>query len=308
MFISKKIYINSVFNAIIVLGGYMKLKKSVKRFFVIVIIIIMGIIVIINFPNKKKSGNKKISTKDIVSNACKKIDYCKKNNIDRYVKYYKKNNDLKTKDVITRVNLNLDYSFYTHTKKTSYLNKDYILVNKYLYLGEDYVPEDLEDIDINYSREGMKLVSSARKSFEKMAKAASSDDNKIIAMSSYRSYDYQVNLYNNYAATDGIDAADKYSARAGFSEHQTGLCIDMYDGVKDYTNFEETDSFTWMQNNAHKYGFILRFPKGKENITGYQYESWHYRYVGVKAATYIHEHNITFEEYYTQNIENNIKQ
>ena len=120
----------------------------------------------------------------------------------------------------------------------------------------------------------------------------------IIAMSTYRSYSYQVDLYKRYVKQDGEEKADTYSGRPGHSEHQTGLAVDVYNKTENYTNFEKTKEFTWMQEHAHEYGFILRFPKGKENETGYQYESWHYRYVGVDAATYIHENNITFEEYY----------
>ena len=106
-----------------------------------------------------------------------------------------------------------------------------------------------------------------------------------------------MNLYDNYVATDGKEAADTYSARAGYSEHQTGLAVDIYNKVLPYTSFEETEEFTWMQENAYKYGFILRFPKDKTNITGYQYESWHYRYVGKEVAKEIHENNLTLEEY-----------
>ena len=149
----------------------------------------------------------------------------------------------------------------------------------------------------------MKLVSNAKNSFEKLAEQAKKDGYPVIAMSSYRSYEYQVNLYNRYVASDGVEAADTYSARPGYSEHQTGLCVDVYDGKIDYTNFEDSASFKWMQDNAYKYGFILRFPKDKTNITGYQYESWHYRYVGTKIAKYIHENDITLEEYYAMFIE-----
>ena len=103
--------------------------------------------------------------------------------------------------------------------------------------------------------------------------------------------------------TDGKEKADTYSARPGHSEHQTGLAVDVYNGNDDYNNFENTKEYKWMQKNAHKYGFILRYPKHKEKETTYQYESWHYRYVGEKIATYIKEHNISFEEYYVQFIE-----
>ena len=223
----------------------------------------------------------------------------------RYNKYKKQHSDLSFKEIVTQVNIGLDYSFYTHTKKTPYLNKNYILVNKYLYLSSNYVPSELESLSRDFARNGMRLVKSAKSAFENMARDALEDNIKIIAMSSYRDYQYQVNLYNNYVKNDGVRAADTYSARPGYSEHQTGLCVDVYDGIIDYTNFEQSESFQWMKKNAYKYGFILRYPKGKEYITGYQYESWHYRYVGKKIANYIYKHNLTFDEYYVQQIENN---
>lgn len=286
-----------------------KLKKSVKRILFIIVSIIILIIAIFNFLNKKgpvqrkESHIQKNTYQDQLNKTCKEINYCKKKYYQRYEKYHNENNNLSIEDIITKVNIGLDHSFYTNTKKTPYLNKTYILVNKFYHLSKDYVPDDLEAIDEDYARSGMKLVKVAKEAFEDMAKHAKDDDSPIIAMSSYRSYKYQIDLYNKYAANDGIDAADTYSARPGYSEHQTGLCIDMYDGEIDYTNFEKSDSFKWMQENSYKYGFILRFPKNKENITGYQYESWHYRYVGKDIAKYIHDNDITFEEYYAKFIE-----
>ena len=289
-----------------------KLKKKVKiTLLVICIFIILLIaILILVVPDKNETKEKiienvveKSSNKDSFTKKCKKLDYCDISKKERYENYQKKNTELSFEDVITHVNLNLDYSFYTQTKETPALNKEYILVNKYLYLSNNYVPDNLESIPTSYARSGMKLVSSAKDKFVEMAKAAKDDGYNVIAMSSYRSYDYQVNLYNNYVKEDGVEAADTYSARAGFSEHQTGLCVDVYDGDLPYTSFEQSPSFNWMKENAYKYGFILRFPKGKENITGYQYESWHYRYVGIDIATYIHKHNITFDEYYVRFIE-----
>ena len=119
------------------------------------------------------------------------------------------------------------------------------------------------------------------------------------AQSGFRSIDLQTRLYNNYVSRDGVAEADTYSARPGYSEHQTGLAMDL--GTTSNQNigdFEKSKEFKWTKENAHKYGFILRYPKGKEYITGYIYEPWHYRYVGLEAANYIYEHNITYEEYY----------
>ena len=143
----------------------------------------------------------------------------------------------------------------------------------------------------------MKLVENAKEAYEEMAKDASKSKLKLVILSSYRSYDYQVDLYNRYAKKDGKEKADTYSGRPGFSEHQTGLAFDIYNGKTTYTKFESTKEFDWMQENAYKYGFILRFPKGKELETGYQYESWHYRYVGKDIAKEIYDKDICFEEY-----------
>ena len=233
----------------------------------------------------------------------KKIDYFKMDYLDRYLDYLEKNPKLSKEDVVTRVNIGLDQDYYTNTKETPYLNTTYLLSNKYLSMPQDYVPEGLEDISSDCALSGKKMVKEARLKFEEMCAQAKSQGFTIRAMSTYRSYSYQVNLYNNYVAQDGKTAADRYSARPGFSEHQTGLTADVDNRKVSYTSFEETKEFKWMQQNAHHYGFILRYPEGKEDITGYQYESWHYRYVGEKIATYIHEHDLTFDEYYVRFIE-----
>ena len=98
--------------------------------------------------------------------------------------------------------------------------------------------------------------------------------------------------------------ADKYTARPGYSEHQTGLAIDVKDGSGQYAFFKNSDEYKWMKDNAHKYGFILRYPEGKEHITGFSFEAWHYRYVGVDVATFIYENDLTFDEYHMMYIAN----
>ena len=213
----------------------------------------------------------------------------------RYLAYYKNNNNLSLDDVVTRVNIGLDKPFYTNTMASPYLDKEYILVNKYLYLNQNYIPKSLELLDESYAKKGMKLVKNAKDMFEKMYYAAKKDGFIIRVMSSYRSYDYQLNLYDKYKETSGKEEADKYSARPGFSEHQTGLCVDIDDGLNNYENFDKSKSYVWMTNNSYKYGFIERYPKNKENITGYQYEPLQYRYVGVDIAKFIHDNSITFD-------------
>ena len=121
-------------------------------------------------------------------------------------------------------------------------------------------------------------------------------------LSGFRSYNTQVGLYNRYVSAYGQATADTFSARPGHSEHQTGLAFDV--GSID-NNYGNTAGGKWLANNCYKYGFILRYPKDKEEITGYNYESWHYRYVGKDIAKYIHTHNITFDEYYIKFIDKN---
>lgn len=287
-----------------------KLKNIIIYITIIICLALSIFLGISNNKKEKKSTTKTITDKELklkkLNNIDKKIKYFNYDYLDRYINYQENNKNLETTDIIKRVNLGLDKDYYTDPKKTPYQNKDYILVNKYIYMDDNYIPDNLEDLSTSYSRSGMKLVNTAKTALEKMITAAKNDGYTIRVMSSYRSYNYQVNLYNRYVQNDGKKAADTYSARPGYSEHQTGLCIDVDDGIINYTDFEKSKSFKWMKDNAHKYGFILRYPSDKTEITGYTYESWHYRYVGEKIATYIKKHNITFDEYYVEFIENQI--
>ena len=271
-----------------------------------IIELIVCVVKVVNPPKKVKEKQvvaKKINTnKDIklnkLDNIDKEIDFFNMEYLDRYVLYKEKHPEMPNKQVIKNVNMNLDKEFYKDPTPAKNLNKETILVNKYYYLEKSYVPNNLETISTRFALSNMKLVKEAKDAFEEMASAAKKENLNIIAMSTYRSYDYQVNLYNKYVRTDGKEAADTYSGRPGHSEHQTGLAVDVYNGKVNYTNFEKTKEFIWMSNNASDYGFILRFPKDKETETGYTYESWHYRYVGKDIAKYIKEHDISFEEYY----------
>lgn len=141
----------------------------------------------------------------------------------------------------------------------------------------------------------------ARAAFEKMAAEAILSDFRLHAFSTYRAYDYQVTLYERYVARDGKEAADTYSARPGYSEHQTGLAFDIgevnFDKHWASSSFGETEAGKWIAANAHRYGFIMRYPEGKEPVTGYMHESWHFRYVGIDIATEIYKQKITLEEY-----------
>lgn len=225
--------------------------------------------------------------------------YFLEQNLDSYLKYIKENNSNDCDDVIKRVNVGATKDWYTDYIDSN-LDKDIlILTNKYNKLPNDYEPNDLKDISNVYSYgENQKLRSEAYDAFITMFNDAKKNNVTLIINSSYRSYDEQEQTYNNYSTWYGKEEADKIAARPGFSEHQTGLCIDIMTYKTNRNNFEESDAFKWLEENAYKYGFILRYPKDKEYLTGYSYESWHYRYVGKEIANYIKENNITYDEYY----------
>lgn len=173
-----------------------------------------------------------------------------------------------------------------------------VLVNKNNKLKENYIPKNLVKLNLKYSTEDKYMIKEAAENFEKLSEEAKKYGFKIIAVSTYRSYDYQDKLFNHYVETKGLEYALMCSAKPGHSEHQTGLAVDVMGSNYDYDLFEKSIEFNWMINNSYKYGFILRYPKGKENITGFKYEPWHYRYIGKEIAEYIYNKKITLEEYF----------
>lgn len=144
---------------------------------------------------------------------------------------------------------------------------------------------------------GNGLTNATTEAFNKMQAAARAAGLNIYISSGFRSYSYQKTLYNNYVNRDGVVAADTYSARAGHSEHQSGLAFDV-NTIND--SFANTEEGKWLNDNCYKYGFILRYPNGKSDETGYQYEPWHFRYVGVELAEKLYNNGnwITVEDYF----------
>ena len=234
-----------------------------------------------------------------------KEKYFIKNNLDKYLAYLKKNKNEDISNIVSIINTKRDNDYYTNTKETD-LSKDILmLVNKYNYLEREYVPENLVDVSSKYAFKGNKIRQDVLQAFINMADKANEEDIVIVMNSSYRDYGIQENLWQARKISSGVAKADQYAARAGYSEHQSGLAIDIAQYNSKEDDFENTPAFTWLKEHAHEYGFILRYPKDKENITGYSYEAWHYRYVGEEVAKKIYEENITFDEYYAYYIENN---
>ncbi|WP_253805470.1 M15 family metallopeptidase [Fictibacillus arsenicus] len=184
------------------------------------------------------------------------------------------------------------------------LNDMLIVANKERNLPEDYEPADLVIPDVPFPfKEDLpkkKLRKEAASSVEDLFKAAEEQGLELLAQSGYRSYDTQVSIFAYNADQFGEEKANQTSAQPGQSEHQTGLSLDVTSPQVNYQlveEFGETKEGKWIAENAYKYGFIIRYLKGKEDITGYQYEPWHLRYVGKEHAKEIHESGITLEEY-----------
>jgi len=224
----------------------------------------------------------------------------------------------------------LDYTYKTdisayadalNTTDGEYL----ILANKTYLVGEEFIPEDLVTLDKQYTNGGkeIKLADYTAQAVTALIlemRAHGIDD--VSVTSGYRDYEYQMSLYNRYFNNEKekhptwSDEQIKaevltYSAYPGTSEHQTGLCVDLItsemEGLWNFGSetpnnpydkgFAETDAFEWLKCNAHKFGFVLRYPEDKTDITGYAYESWHYRFVGIDAATEMYNSGLTLEEY-----------
>lgn len=234
-----------------------------------------------------------------------KEQYYLQKNLTRYLNYNKENASLSAKDVVALVNANRDYAYYEHEIDTDASLNESMLVNKYFKLPENYVPTNLVTVNNKYYYgENHKLDKDTYQAFIDMWNEAYKEDIYLIMNSSYRTYESQVDVYDTYKNRNGTTYADSIAARPGHSEHQTGLSLDIFS--KEYTtisNFKGSNAHIWLQDNAYKFGFIERYPEGKENITGFKAEAWHYRYVGVDIATYIHDNDITFDEYYAYFIE-----
>lgn len=179
------------------------------------------------------------------------------------------------------------------------------VVNKAHALPGDYEPEDLTIPDIPFPFEGddpkKQLRKVAADAIEEMFSATEAEGLELYGQSGYRSYDRQEAIFASNTDLHGEEHANTYSAKAGESEHQTGLVMDVTSrevGFDLTTDFGDTEEGKWLADHAHEYGFIIRYPEDKVDITKYQYEPWHLRYVGKKAATDIYENNETLEEYF----------
>lgn len=305
-----------------------RIKKSAIIKLALIIIIIISLLLFIkvqkyhktNEYKLKKIGYNKEEISIILKEPKENIDYIIGNeyndqiddiikekyylnkNLEKYIEYKKNNENKKLSDVIAIINTNADKEEYKEPKKADIEKKELMLVNKYNYLEENYTPENVKPISPMYAYDENNAPEEIMEHYKEMFYAAKNEGIDLIISSSYRSYKEQKETYEFYEQIKGDDVKD-YASLPGFSEHQTGLAFDILTLGVMTDDFDKTDEYKWLINNSYKYGFILRYPKDKEYITKFDYESWHYRYVGIEAAKVIHDENITFEEYYAYYIE-----
>jgi len=213
----------------------------------------------------------------------------------RYVDYYAANPDLTPEQVVIRVDLDLDTTPYEVSSPVTDPDSFQVLVNKHFYLPDDFAPTDLVsvgDISLRYQ---------AALYLQQLMDDAEADGVTLTPASGYRDASYQESLYNGYVDTLGADDANAQSAQPGYSEHETGLAVDFSP-----TNYQFYDSpqATWLEENAYRYGFIVRYTEENSDITLYIHEPWHIRYVGTEVSTFMHDNNIgSLEEYYVKYIQ-----
>lgn len=241
-----------------------------------------------------------------------RTDYYIHGRLDRYLAFSAKSGELivgggdslsgaiigDARKIVEAVNANRDYDYHTHVQPANLDNGYSILVNKYYELSADYEPNNLVAMDPIYGGAGRFLEQKTYMAYQTMYEEAAAAGLELWVNSAYRSFETQAELYDSYSVAYGKAEADLMSAWPGFSEHQTGLAVDIVNGSATFGSFETTAEFAWLKDNAHRFGFILRYQEGWEDLTGYMYEPWHYRYVGPEIATFIYEKQITLEEYY----------
>jgi len=219
-------------------------------------------------------------------------------NESRYETYGEKNPNLPRDVVLAYVNANVDLGFYNGIETVENPDSKTVLVNKNFALPTGYEPGNLVSLD-----GGFQLRGEAAAQFGRMRTDMNAMGYRIYLIATYRTYQTQAGRYSNAVGIYGRDWADLQFARGGHSEHQTGFAIDILHttGIPFMVDarFENTREYTWLRNNAHRYGYILRYPREEMDIHGFLFEPWHWRYVGVAIATAMYDEGITlYEEYY----------
>lgn len=232
-----------------------------------------------------------------------KLPYYRIENTNRYISYDDRKKAVK--DIVRDVNIGLDHKFYTHVETIKDLTDTQMLVNKYHKLPDGYVPKDMVHVDsvCDMNKDNgctitdIEVRKEVAEAFSQFVAAAKKEGFQLKAISGFRGYNYQKSLYDTNRDLYGAEYADSYFTRPSFSEHNTGLTLDVTIDHHDYTELQSNPHYDWFMKHLADYGFILRYPKEFEKITGISYESWHIRYVGKETAKVINKRHISFEEY-----------
>ena len=218
---------------------------------------------------------------------------------DQYVDYGNETGS-STYDTVVYVNLGINNPEYTNPTIVNKFDKN-MLVNKHFKLNKEFKVPDLVKIDKKYTDEdNIMMNKEAYEQYKKMSDDLEKSGLNIYITTAYRSYDDQKELCDYFKKLYGDEYVKKYVAQPGFSEHQTGLAIDIASVRKN--TFASSKEYKWMIKNAYKYGYILRYKKEYQEETGFKSEAWHYRYVGVDIAKDIHNKEMSYEEYYATKI------
>lgn len=288
------------------------LKKGVRETILITILVIIGIFLAIKVFKVYTDDTHRLSKLGYTADQIKKITelneqnlfltheyhtklldiitskYYIAKNLDAYLAYFDEHKDSKIEDIIAIINVGSNKDYYPDNTNTDTTKGLAMLVNKYHKLNQDYTPDNLVSIKNWYAYGNQSINQEVYTSYISMFNAAKKEDLTIIINDAYRTYEEQEKLEQKNG--------DK-AAKAGYSEHNTGLAINVTTNYS-YDNFEDTDEYKWLVTHAHEYGFILRYPKDLEYLTGYEFEPGHLRYLGVDLATKVYESNLTFDEYY----------
>ncbi len=294
-------------------------------FIVILIAIIVGIVLLVKHIKYTKTYEYKLlnvgytmedvelildklsdSKKDILLNkkySSEELEFLKEkyfifSHFDDYIKYREENDEYPNNEIVAIINTEANIDWFDNEKETDTSLNELMLVNRLYGLKEDYTVEDIVDVPTKYAYDGKKLSNTLMDSLISLCEDAKEAGFTFVVSEGYRTFAEQQKLYNNYAESYSRSEADKYVARPGHSEYETGLSFDLEPYNKAFKDPKESEEYKWLLENAYRYGFIFRFNEDKEYLTKFQADTWRLRYVGSDAASMIKNEGICFEEYY----------
>ena len=303
-------------------------KFNYFRFFIFIVVllsIIIGVIYFVKQNNYKKSYEYKLLevgySEEEVSTLITKYDnerldkllnikynehivelmeekYFIFSKLNEYLEYKDKYKKKTYNEIVQTVNVEMHIDWLDNQKETDISKKELMIVNRIYGLNESYVPEDLVDVPVKYAYAGKKLSNSVLQEVIKLVEEGKKSNFNFVVSDGYRSYEDQKKMYDSYADSIGVSETDEFVARPGHSEHQSGLLLELKPYNKIISDVSTNEEYLWLRENAHRFGFIFRYNKEHEKLTGFSSFTWKIRYVGVEAATTIYNEGICFEEYY----------